>query len=93
MFSPNLTLIVHETLPDGVIERDRWLTSLREARGWLDGKLTEFHYCPFDKGWIEGFPYRSHVNNLQPHALAGRKGWASYCRRCGREIDFDGAVS
>ena len=46
------------------------------------------HYCD---GWIDGRPYRYKEDTLAP--LAGRRGTASHCRRCGQEIGFSGAIS
>ncbi len=55
---------------------------------WDKGVYT---YCPWCKGWIEGFPIQEHEDTMGP--LSGRCGTVSYCRRCGHEIDFFGSIS
>ncbi len=49
------------------------------------------YYCPFCNGWIDGEPNRFEEDTLAP--LAGRKGTALHCIRCGEEIDFFGMYS
>ncbi len=47
--------------------------------------------CRHCGGWIEGSPNSYRENTLAP--LAGRKGRAEYCNRCGSEISFFGIMA
>ncbi len=52
-----------------------------------------FYYkCPYDScdGWIHGDPIMDFEDTLGP--LAGRRGHSYRCRRCRREIAFDGRM-
>lgn len=88
------TLPVLETLPPGVAAESKALGWQQEAHGrTADGVYRHYHYCPRCKGWIEGDYYTYPVNTLDGRQLAGRRGTCYACRRCGREIAFDGAMS
>lgn len=50
-----------------------------------------FYECRHCKGWIEGHPHESRVNNLGP--LSGRRGTEFHCVRCGHEVGFTGMMS
>jgi len=55
------------------------------------GHFHQFYHCRHCGGYIEGTPYEEHEHSLG--LLSGRSGRVVICRRCGREIDFQGAVS
>jgi len=87
------SLPVLDALPNGVAERTR-LFGPREAWGTpADGWFRRFHFCHHCGGWIEGDANEYHENTLDSAHLAGRRGKAYHCLRCGREIAFFGAVS
>ena len=91
----NPTLVVLKELPEGVEEK--WslggLHGLREAWGTPYDIFHTFYYCYECEGWIEGNPEPVHFNNWEPQHLAGRKGTAYECQRCGVEIVFLGVMS
>lgn len=49
------------------------------------------YHCQYCDGWIDGRANRFQEDTLAP--LAGRRGTAEHCRRCGREISFFGMRS
>jgi hypothetical protein len=81
----DLTLPILPELPAGVEEFI--FANPRQAFG--AGKPWTF--CPSCKGWVEGRPYTSRVDNLGP--LCGRRGTEYHCPRCGEQIAFVGMVS
>lgn len=90
----DMTLKVHEALPEGVAEHSALLDWHREAYGTTaDGKFHNFHHCKKCGGWIEGTANAHRVNTLDSSHLAGRSGTEYHCRRCGREIGFVGIMS
>ena len=56
-----------------------------------DNRLDCMFYCQYCEGWIKGQPTEYQEDTLGP--LCGRRGIASYCIRCGNEIDFYGVMS
>lgn len=86
-------LPVVDPLPDGV-EEERYRFGAREAHGYTaDGKYEHYHHCYRCGGWIPGRASMFHENTHAPHQLAGRKGQAYHCRRCGWEVAFVGLMS
>jgi hypothetical protein len=51
-------------------------------------RQTRYHLCPRCSCWITGDPSERRENARS--LLAGRKGRAYCCRRCGTELGFDG---
>ncbi len=49
------------------------------------------HHCKYCGGWIDGRSNSYRENTIAP--LAGRRGTAEHCRRCGKEISFFGMYS
>lgn len=89
----DMSLPVMENLPEGVAEQRQWFSSLREADGYINGEWKQYYFCHWCKGWIEGHANEYSVNTLNPGKLAGRQGTEYCCRRCGREIAFNGLMS
>lgn len=49
------------------------------------------YYCGTCEGWIDASPGTRTVDDLG--LLSGRRGIVTYCKRCGHELSFRGAVS
>jgi hypothetical protein len=87
-------LPVLKTLPSGLHEDAIGLLSyvrMREAYGTVDVHLHEYHWCHHCQGWIPGSYFACEVHDLG--MLSGRDGIEYYCRRCGNEVDFIGAMA
>lgn len=50
-------------------------------------------HCRHCGGWVPGRAHEHHVNTLDGHRLAWRKGTEFYCPRCANEIAFEGIMS
>lgn len=87
----HLSMPVLKALPDGIHELRFSFNGIREASGMVDDHIENYHFCPRCGGWIEGSVNEYEVNTMGP--LSGRQGTEYYCRRCGEEIGYIGAVS
>lgn len=91
--NPELPVLSDAELPEGHTtgkKEDRWRAATHVS-GSAHGRR-DFYYCNREcQGWIEGHPRTYQENTLAP--LAGRKGHADYCIRCGQEVAFMGVIS
>jgi len=81
-------------LPKGNFRIGTWFTENTATE--IDVETMSFrnyYYCECCAGWIEGHADSEYINNINPMALAGRRGYSSKCRRCKYEISFNGMVS
>jgi hypothetical protein len=81
----DMNLKVYQSCPEGYGEYSIGITLFHFGVS-PSGKLA--YRCRWCEGWIIGKPSEYEENTIE--VLSGRKGWASYCIRCGKEIDFFG---